>query len=84
MFRLTQINNRMSNFVPDIENTNSESSKVSSCSNVLTPGHLSQIHTVKRHQEILRDYFQEYRQIKAKLIAQREREDLLGSVSFYL
>lgn len=59
----------------------SSSLLVSSGSTQMTAGQLSQLHTAKRHREILRDYAQEFRQTKAKITASREREDLLGSVS---
>ncbi|KAA0200238.1 Golgi SNAP receptor complex member 1 [Fasciolopsis buskii] len=58
----------------------SSSLLVSSGSTQMTAGQLSQLHTAKRHREILRDYAQEFRQTKAKITASREREDLLGSV----
>ncbi|THD18695.1 Golgi SNAP receptor complex member 1 [Fasciola hepatica] len=61
--------------------TSSSSLLVSTGSNQMTAGQLSQLHTAKRHREILRDYAQEFRQTKTKIAASREREDLLGSVS---
>ncbi|CAH8875133.1 unnamed protein product [Trichobilharzia szidati] len=81
--KLTQINERMATFVPETETT--PTSFDSTTRNPLNPtnmaaGRLSQLHTAKRHREILRDYAQEFRQTKAKLIAARERENLLGSV----
>ncbi|CAH8634262.1 unnamed protein product [Heterobilharzia americana] len=82
--RLTQINERMATFVPETETT--PTSLDNTTRNPLNPttmmaaGRLSQLHTAKRHREILRDYAQEFRQTKAKLIAARERETLLGSV----
>ncbi|CAH8662753.1 unnamed protein product [Schistosoma guineensis] len=81
--RLTQINERMATFVPETETT--PTSFDSTARNPLNStnmaaGRLSQLHTAKRHREILRDYAQEFRQTKAKLIAARERENLLGSV----
>ncbi|CAH8678152.1 Golgi SNAP receptor complex member 1 [Schistosoma haematobium] len=81
--RLTQINERMATFVPETETT--PTSFDSTARNPLNStnmaaGRLSQLHTAKRHREILRDYAQEFRQTKAKLISARERENLLGSV----
>ncbi|CAH8593091.1 unnamed protein product [Dicrocoelium dendriticum] len=78
----------MSDLVRDTEPPSSlnGSSRPPLSTGVLTPSHnmtagqLSQLHTAKRHRELLRDYSQEFRQIKAKQAAQCEREELLGSV----
>ncbi|KAG5452986.1 Golgi SNAP receptor complex member 1 [Clonorchis sinensis] len=92
--RLTTINDQMSMFVRDVDN-NSTGAALGDGSmrppstiptgqapgvTSLTAGQLTQLHTVKRHREILRDYAQEFRQTRAKIIAAREREDLLSSV----
>ncbi|GAA47452.1 golgi SNAP receptor complex member 1 [Clonorchis sinensis] len=91
---LTTINDQMSMFVRDVDN-NSTGAALGDGSmrppstiptgqapgvTSLTAGQLTQLHTVKRHREILRDYAQEFRQTRAKIIAAREREDLLSSV----
>ncbi|CAH8597670.1 unnamed protein product [Schistosoma turkestanicum] len=82
--RLTQINERMATFAPETEATptsfDSTTRNPLNPTNMMAAGRLSQLHTAKRHREILRDYAQEFRQTKAKLIAARERETLLGSV----
>ncbi|KAH8869187.1 Golgi SNAP receptor complex member 1 isoform 1 [Schistosoma japonicum] len=81
--RLTQINERMATFVPETEATPTSFDNTRNPlnpTNMMAAGKLSQLHTAKRHREILRDYAQEFRQTKAKLIAARERENLLGSV----
>jgi Golgi SNAP receptor complex protein 1 len=36
-------------------------------------------HTLQRHNEILQDYGQEFNRIKSNILAQRQREELLGS-----
>ncbi|TPP67660.1 Golgi SNAP receptor complex member 1 [Fasciola gigantica] len=75
--RLTQVNDQMTDLVrkneaqslPGSVNTSSTSSSsllVSTGSNQMTAGQLSQLHTAKRHREILRDYAQEFRQTKTK------------------
>ena len=38
------------------------------------------LHTLQRHWDILQDYSHEFQKIKANVSANREREDLLGSV----
>lgn len=73
----------MSAFVSDSE-APSSAEGVASTNGPATTGHVSQTHTAKRHREILRDYSQEFRQTKARIVTAREREDLLGSVSFVL
>lgn len=75
--RLSQVNDQMSDLVHDAEVPSSLSG---SARTPLSTGQLSQLHTAKRHKELLRDYSQEFRQMKAKLAAQCEREELLGSV----
>lgn len=88
--KLTQVNDQMATFVPESETFQSSQSAFDSQStggtlpgsNVATiaAGRLSQLHTAKRHREILRDYAREFRQTRMKLLTTREREDLLGSV----
>jgi hypothetical protein len=38
------------------------------------------LHTLQRHRDILQDYSHEFQKTRANIVAQREREDLLGSV----
>ncbi|CAL8077578.1 unnamed protein product [Calicophoron daubneyi] len=88
--RLTQVNDQMTELVRETDPSSAgadHSARPSSAGGGtptppigLTAGQMSQLHTAKRHREILRDYTQEFRQTKAKILAFREREDLLGSV----
>ncbi|KAF7257295.1 hypothetical protein EG68_04821 [Paragonimus skrjabini miyazakii] len=85
--KLTQVNDQMTELVREADRNStidgSIRSSVGDTSTTVTPpmtaGQLSQLHTAKRHREILRDYAQEFRQTKAKITANREREILLGS-----
>nr|AAP06399.1 similar to NM_004871 golgi SNAP receptor complex member 1 in Homo sapiens [Schistosoma japonicum] len=66
--RLTQINERMATFVPETEATPTSFDNTRNPlnpTNMMAAGKLSQLHTAKRHREILRDYAQEFRQTKA-------------------
>jgi Golgi SNAP receptor complex protein 1 len=36
-------------------------------------------HTLQRHNEILQDYSQEFNRTKSNILAQRQREELLGT-----
>ena len=38
------------------------------------------LHTLQRHRDILQDYSHEFQKTRSNIVAQREREDLLGSV----
>ncbi|CAH0713958.1 unnamed protein product, partial [Brenthis ino] len=47
----------------------------------LAPSGTATLHTIKRHREILMDYQQEFQKTSARVLARREREELLRGVS---
>lgn len=64
--QLTETNDRMSDYMQN-------NSAVSSSNAAL-------LHTLQRHRDILQDYSHEFQKTRSNIVAQREREDLLGSV----
>lgn len=92
LLQLTQVNDRMTELVRDVDGdvatiitttsqTNTHFGHTNSSSTSPTSGQISQLHTAKRHREILRDYVQEFRRTKIRLAANAEREQLLKSMN---
>lgn len=74
---LETINQQLSDF----SQQNSMHSNGSSFSpNNSAHGNAAMLHTLQRHRDIFQDFQHEYNKVKSNIEAQRQREDLLGSV----
>ena len=47
---------------------------------VVSSSNAALLHTLQRHRDILQDYSHEFHKTRGNIVAQRDRDDLLGSV----